>query len=173
MKWHVAVRKFGCLAGVKWQCLLPNMYYICKFHPVCHVWNMYCLILVHYLNLNLCLEFPQIIIDETRCNLTNTEKKVEPKRWSYFRLKKSEVFWKWCHFRGWNHFFPKHVQNVLVGINGFKKKRLRPPKWHRFPKRLQDGALLAPLFFLSECFQFLRELVMGSNLQKPFLSESD
>ncbi len=28
-----------------------------------------------------------------------------------------------------------------------RKKRLPPPKWHRFLKRLQGGAVLAPLFY--------------------------
>ncbi len=38
-------------------------------------------------------------------------------------------------------------QNGAVFNLFFLKKRLHPPRWHRFPKRLQGGAILAPLFF--------------------------
>ncbi len=42
----------------------------------------------------------------------------------------------------------------------FREKRLHPPSWHRFPKRLQGGAVLAPLFFLSVGFP-LRDKIAG------------
>ncbi len=42
-----------------------------------------------------------------------------------------------CHLSGWSHFF----LNMII-----KEKRPHPSRWHRFPKRLQSGAVLVPLF---------------------------
>ncbi len=67
-------------------------------------------------------------------------KKVEPKRlhpWSRFMVCNSAppLALFWCHLQRWSCFC--------------LKKRLHPPRWQRFPKRLQGGAVLAPLF--SQC----------------------
>ncbi len=52
----------------------------------------------------------------------------------------------WSRFGNWYHFAQRYRFFSNMIIKG-GKKRLHPPKWHRFPKRLQGGAILAPLFF--------------------------
>ena len=57
--------------------------------------------------------------------------------------------------------------------------RLHPPRWHRFAKRLQGGAVLAPLFFsvfyISETDNgFIQEAVLAPLFFSVFyISETD
>ena len=52
----------------------------------------------------------------------------------------------------------------------FGRKRLHPPRWHQFPKRLQDGAILGPLF--SQC-NSISIVSNQANWKKYFMLKRD
>ena len=66
------------------------------------------------------------------------------KKWSQKGSTPGAVSWYVTQLHPWHYF------GAPFPVYRYPKKRLHPPKWHRFPKRFQDGAVLAPLF--SQCF---------------------